>query len=100
MTNTRWFNTTRGPCALGIAILLVFMCGSEPAPAEDGSDTKLSESAKDVSNNFGELLKGMGQELKHIIGSDHKSESTAAEENKNTEAEHVKDNSDNDVQGQ
>ncbi|MGB7934695.1 MAG: hypothetical protein WCH04_21230 [Gammaproteobacteria bacterium] len=97
MTNTRWFNTMRGLCALGIAIFLVVVCGSEPALAEDSSDTRLNESAKDVSNNFGDLLKGMGQELKNVIGSDHKSESTAAEQDKNKEAEHANDNSGNDV---
>jgi hypothetical protein len=99
MTNTRWFNTRRGVRALGIAIFLVVVCGSEAALAETGSDTRLDESAKDVSNNFGELLKGMGQELNKIISPDQKPDSTAAEQDKNKEAEQAHDNSGNDVKG-
>jgi hypothetical protein len=97
MTKTRWCNTTRGLRALGVASFLVVVCGSEPALAENSSDTKLDESAKAVSNNFGDLLKGMGQELKKITGSDHTSESTAAELDKNKEADHANDSSGNDV---
>jgi hypothetical protein len=74
MTKTRWCNTTRDLRALGVASFLVV-----------------------VSNNFGDLLKGMGQELKKITGSDHTSESTAAELDKNKEADHANDSSGNDV---
>jgi hypothetical protein len=97
MTNTTCFNTTRGLSVLGIAIFLALVCGSDRTLAEKSSDTNLDESAKNVSNNFGELLKGMGQELKKVIGSDNKSESTAADKDKNQEAEHANDKSGNDV---
>ena len=97
MTNTRWCNTRRGLRALEIASLLVVVCVSEPALAENSSETSLDESAKAVSNNFGELLKGMGQELKKVTGSDHATESSAAEQDKNKEADPANDSSGNDV---
>ena len=70
MTNTKGCKTTRGLRALGVASFLVVVCGSGPALAENSSDTKLDESAKSVSHNFGDLLKGMGQELKKVTGSE------------------------------
>jgi len=97
MTNTRWCNTRRGLRAMEIASLLLVVCVSEPALAEISSETRLDESAKAVSNNFGELLKGMGQELKQVIGSDHATQSSAAEQDKNKEADHANDSSGNDV---
>jgi len=98
MTNTRWCNTRRGLRALEIAtLLLVVVCVSEPALAENSGDTGLDESAKAVSNNFGELLKGMGQELKKVTGSGHATESSAAEQDKNKEADPANDSSGNDV---
>jgi hypothetical protein len=100
MTNTGWCKIRRGLRVLEIATLLVVVCVSKPALAENSSDTKLDESAKAVSNNFGELLKGMGQELKKVIGSDHASESTAAEQNKNKDADHANDSSGNNVKSQ
>lgn len=97
MTNTRGCNTRRGLRAMGIASLLLVVCVSEPALAEISSETRLDESAKAVSNNFGELLKGMGQELKKVIGSEHATQSSAAEQDKNNEADHANDSSGNDV---
>ena len=96
MTNTRSCNITRGLRVLGIAGFLVVVCGSAPAVAEDNSNTKLDESAEAVSNNFGELLEGMGQQLKKVIGSDHTSE-TAAEHDASKEADHANGSSTNDV---
>ena len=97
MTNTRWCYTRRGLRALEIASLLVVVCVSKPALAENSSETSLDESAKAVSNNFGELLKGMGQELKKVTGSNHAPESSAAEQDKNKEADPANDSSGNDV---
>jgi len=50
-----------------MASLLAALCGFGPALADD---TKLDDSAKKVGNNFGELLKGMGQEVKKVTNSD------------------------------
>lgn len=50
---------TAGLCAATLA--------AGPALAAD--DTSLDDSAKKVGNNFGEMLKGMGQELKKAGGS-------------------------------
>jgi len=46
--------------------LLVGVCSFGPALADD---TSLDDSAKKVGNNFGELLKGMGREVKKAGGS-------------------------------
>jgi hypothetical protein len=97
MTNTRSFNTAWDPSILAAAMLLVVVFGSEPALAEKSSDTNLDENAAKVGNNFGELLKGMGQELKKVIGSEGTSESTASEKDKNKETAHANDNSGNAV---
>jgi len=99
MTNIKWYNTMRGLRALGIAGFLVVVCGTGSAVAENSSDTKLDESAKAVGNNFGELLKGMGQELKKVIGSDQTPESATAEQDESKEAEHANDSSGDDVKG-
>ena len=76
-----------------MACVFVLVCGSVPALAENSSDTSLDESTKAVSNNFGQLLKGMGQELKKVIGSDHTPESSADEQDNNKEADHANDSS-------
>ena len=60
---------------------LVAVCSFGPALADD---TKLDDSAKKVGNNFGELLKGMGQEVKKITDSDN----AAAEKEKKKETKH------------
>jgi len=49
-----------------MAGFLAAVCGIGPALADD---TKLDDSAKKVGNNFGEMLKGMGQEVKKAGGS-------------------------------
>jgi hypothetical protein len=49
-----------------MASFLVAVCGFGPVLADD---TSLDDSAKKVGNNFGELLKGMGQEVKKAGGS-------------------------------
>lgn len=54
--------------SLWLACVIAAVSGSGPAPALAG-DTRLDDSAKKVGNNFGEMLKGMGQELKKAGGS-------------------------------
>ena len=54
-----------------IAGLLAAVCSFGTAVADD---TSLGDSAKKVGNNFGELLKGMGQEVKKAGGSLSKSD--------------------------
>ncbi len=67
MTNLKCFiSGARCLRTLWIAGFLVAMCGFGPALADD---TSLDDSAKKVGNNFGELLKGMGQEVKKAGGS-------------------------------
>jgi hypothetical protein len=87
MIKTKCFSGARLPGALGIAGLLVAVCGAGAALAETDEDTGFDDSAKAVSNNFGELLEGMGQELKKVIGSDDKGDSTVAEKNSKKEGE-------------
>jgi hypothetical protein len=50
-----------------MAGMLVAVCSVGASRADD---TSLDDSAKKVGNNFGELLKGMGQELKKVTDSD------------------------------
>lgn len=45
------------------------VAGLAAGPALAADDTSLDDSAKKVGNNFGEMLKGMGQELKKAGGS-------------------------------
>lgn len=97
MISTRWLNTARRLRAVGVAIFLVFVSGSGPALAENGGDSKLDQSAEKAGNNFGELLKGMGQELKKVIGTGETSESGAADNSGNKEGEHATDKSGSDV---
>jgi hypothetical protein len=81
MTNLKCFRGTRCLRTLWIAGLLVAMCGFGPALA---GDTSLDDSAKKVGNNFGQLLKGMGQEVKKV----GKSDNAAAEKEKKKETKH------------
>ena len=68
MTNLKSFSGTRCLRALWIAGFLAAVCslGADTALADD---TSLDDSAKKAGNNFGELLKSMGQELKKAGGS-------------------------------
>ncbi len=66
MTNLKCFSGARCLRTLWIASFLVAVCSFGPALADD---TSLDDSAKKVGNNFGELLKGMGQEVKKAGGS-------------------------------
>ena len=45
------------------------VAGLAAGPALAADDTSLDDSARKVGNNFGEMLKGMGQELKKAGGS-------------------------------
>jgi hypothetical protein len=64
--NSKCFSGARYRRTLWVAGILVAMCSIGPALADD---TSLDDSAKKVGNNFGELLKGMGQEVKKAGGS-------------------------------
>ncbi len=70
MTKSKCFGGTRYLRTLWIACFLAAVCslGVEPALAAD-SDS-VNDSAKKVGNNFGELLKGMGQEVKKVVNTD------------------------------
>ena len=67
MKNSKCFSGTRCRRTLWMASFLVAVCSISPARADD---TRLDDSAKKVGNNFGELLKGMGQEVKKVTNSD------------------------------
>jgi hypothetical protein len=68
MANAKHFHGARRlrawPIAAGLAI-----AGFAAGPAVAADDTSLDDSARKVGNNFGEMLKGMGQELKKAGGS-------------------------------
>jgi hypothetical protein len=66
MKNSKCFSGARCRRTLWMASFLVAVCSVGPARADD---TSLDDSAKKVGNNFGELLKGMGQEVKKVGGS-------------------------------
>ncbi|MDH3514530.1 MAG: hypothetical protein OEM83_06650 [Gammaproteobacteria bacterium] len=68
MNKSVCFNGTRCRRALWIAGFLAAVCGAGVVSVA-ADDTSLDDSAKKVGNNFGELLKGMGQELKKAGGS-------------------------------
>jgi hypothetical protein len=89
MTKTECFNGVRRLRALGLAglLLVVLGGGTGTALAETKGDTKLDDTAKEVGNNFGELLEGMGQELKKVIGSDNEADSKKVEKEKKEEAD-------------
>ena len=98
MTKTKCFSGARGLRVLGIAGLLVAVCslGLGTALAGKDGDTKLDDSAKEVGNNFGQLLKGMGQEVKKVIGSEDKSaEKDKKKDTKNADDKSGKDKDDN-----
>lgn len=71
MKNLKYFCGTRRLPALWMAGILVAVCSVGTARADD---TSLDDSAKKVGNNFGELLKGMGQEVKKITDPDKTAE--------------------------
>lgn len=68
MTKSKCFSGARCLRALGIACVLAAVCGFGSALAADSDN--VNDSAKKVGNNFGELLKGMGQEVKKVINTD------------------------------
>lgn len=70
MTNLKCFSGARCLRTLWMTSFLAAVCGFVPTLADD---TSLDDSAKKVGNNFGELLKGMGQEVKKAGGSLSKS---------------------------
>ena len=82
MTNLKCFSGARCLRTLWIASFLVAVCSFGPALADD---TSLDDSAKKVGNNFGELLKGMGQEVKKA--SESLSKSDKKDKKKETEPE-------------
>jgi hypothetical protein len=68
MAGTQHFHAARRLRAWWIAGCLA-VTGLAAGPAVAADDTSLDDSAKKVGNNFGEMLKGMGQELKKAGGS-------------------------------
>ena len=68
MKNLKCSSGMRCLRTLWMAGILVAVCSLGPAQADD---TSLDDSAKKVGNNFGELLKGMGQEVKKVTDSDN-----------------------------
>jgi len=87
MIETKCFKGTRYLGALWIACCLVAGCGIGAAQAETDHDTSLDESAREVGNNFGELLKGMGQELEKVFDSVDKTVSSDSEKAGKQDAE-------------
>ena len=82
MTNSKSFRGARRRRTLWIVVFLAAVCGFGAVLADD---TSLDDSAKKVGNNFGELLKGMGQEVKKAGGSFSKSDKK--DKKKETESE-------------
>ena len=72
-----------------MAGLLAAACSFCPALADD---TKLDDSAKKVGNNFGELLKGMGQEVKKVTNSDGTAEKKKEKKHPENEPDKNKEN--------
>lgn len=68
MASAKHFHAARRLRAWSIAGCLA-VAGIAAGPALAADDTSLDDSAKKVGNNFGEMLKGMGQELKKAGGS-------------------------------
>ena len=68
MTSAKRFCRTPRLRAWWIAGCLT-VAGLAAGPAVAADDTSLDDSARKVGNNFGEMLKGMGQELKKAGGS-------------------------------
>ena len=81
MTKSIYIREVHGLRTLCIAGLIA-VASSLGAVAAD--DTRLDDGAKKVGNNFGELLKGMGQEVKKAGGSLSKSDKS--DKKKATEA--------------
>lgn len=83
MKNLRTYFEASSLRTLSLACMLFAVCSFGVAQADD---TSLDDSAKKVGNNFGKLLKGMGQEVKKITSPDgaaenkeNKKEATPAE---------------------
>ncbi|MBI3779072.1 MAG: hypothetical protein HY274_09225 [Gammaproteobacteria bacterium] len=69
MTNSKYVSGMRRLPTMWIASALVlFVLGYDSALAD--SDTSLDDSAKKIGNNFGQMLKGMGQEVKKVVNTD------------------------------
>lgn len=81
MKDLKCISRARCQRTLWMAGFLIAVCSIGPAQADD---TSLDDSAKKVGNNFGELLKGMGQEVKKVTDSDN----AAAEKEKKKETKH------------
>ena len=83
MKKSKCFSETRCFRSLWIASVLFVVCNLGFGPARADSDS-VNDSAKKVGNNFGELLKGMGQEVKKI----GKSDDAAEKKDKKKETKH------------
>lgn len=93
MTSFKCLSGTRHLRMLWIASF--FVVGSFSFGPALADDTSLDDSAKKAGNNFGELLKGMGQELKKAGGSFSASgKKDDKKEKKHPEGEPEKDKND------
>jgi len=71
MKNSKYLNSTRCLRSLWIAGFLVAACGFAIGTALAAKDSDAVQNSVDkTERGFGELLKGMGQEVKKVIGSD------------------------------
>ncbi len=84
MTNSKYSSGVSRLRPLWIAIFLVTVWSLGFGPARADSDS-VSDSAKKVGNNFGELLKGMGQELKKATNSDAEAKKDKKKEKKQSD---------------
>ena len=78
MTGTNSLYRMRQRLTVVLAGVFLLAGGVGTALAEEGNGT-VDEQAKEVSNNFGELLKGMGQEINKLIDSAKTSDTKSAE---------------------
>ncbi len=91
MKNSKYLNSMRRLRSLWIPCFLVAACGFAigTALAEKDGDA-VQNSVDKTERGFGELLKGMGQEVKKVINSDD------TKKDKKNDAKHTNDKSDKD----
>lgn len=86
MTNLKCLSGARCLRTLWIVGFLAAVCGLGLGPVLAADGDSVNDSAKKVGNNFGELLKGMGQEVKKATNSDD----AATKKEKKKEKKHPK----------
>jgi hypothetical protein len=68
-----------------VACIFAVVCSVGVGPVLADSDTSLDDAAKKTGQGFGNLLKGMGQELKKVGGSLTSSENSDKKDSKKEE---------------